>query len=196
MIESLQTDCDDDHAPSLGCEARCDSLFADRIAAIGVASFDPVLREREDCRHEECGVAYRKDLTSAARRHYRAATELCNLATAGSQPSCMAVAGYLFGLSGELAVKELMRQSGMTPLPPSERRDDPFFAHFPYIKELLKDTASGRRAGELRRIAESASLFQNWNTEMRYAPTVDIQEGWVSAWRESAKTLLTQMDNP
>jgi hypothetical protein len=106
------------------------------------------------------------------------------------------VAGYLFGLSGELAVKAMMRDSGMKPLTADCRRDDPFYAHFPELKSRLMDTLAGRRSGELRKIAEAAALFNHWNTDMRYAPTADIAPAWVESWKASAHYLVTRMDSP
>jgi hypothetical protein len=141
-------------------------------------------------------VAYRNDFVNAARRHFRAATELHDVTSPGSQPGCRAVAGYLFGLSGELAVKAMMRDSGMVPLASGPRRDDPYYAHFPELKERLKDLASGRREGELRKVAESKALFQNWDTQMRYAPTADIEGAWIAAWKASAADLINRMDIP
>lgn len=141
-------------------------------------------------------MAYRQDFVNSARRHLRAAEELHQNESAGAQPGCKAVAGYLFGLSGELAVKAIMRDSGMTPLPDERRRDDPYYAHFPTLKPLLLDNASGRRSGELRTIAETASLFQNWDTNMRYAPTEDIQDRWIDSWRTAARELVNRMDVP
>ncbi len=117
------------------------------------------------------------------------------MTSGGSQPGCSAVAGYLFGLSGELAVKAIMRDSGMTPLTADRRRDDPFHAHFPELKSRLLDTLAGRRSGELRKIAEAAALFQNWNTDMRYAPTADIATAWVESWKTNAHDLVTRMDS-
>ena len=99
-------------------------------------------------------MAYRIDLLGAARRHFRSGSELYGLASAGAQPGCKAVAGYLFGLSGELAVKAMMRDSGMTPLSGQAWRDDPYYAHFPRLKELLKDMASGRRQGQFDLVPE------------------------------------------
>lgn len=87
-------------------------------------------------------MAYSQDMRKAAVRHLRAAQILYERNGPGEQPGCKAVAGYLFGLAGELAVKELMRDSGMNPLPNTERRDDPFFAHFPVLKTMLS-TARG-----------------------------------------------------
>ena len=137
-------------------------------------------------------MAFTQNVEKAARRHFRAAQVLYDHAGPGDQPGCMAVAGYLFGLAGELAVKEIMRSSGMKPLSEVHRRDDPFFAHFPVLKTMLA-TAHGRRAGELRRLSEDRRLFQNWDIAMRYAPTSDIQENWVDAWKHSAESLIIRM---
>ncbi len=139
-------------------------------------------------------MAYRQNLRSAAKRHLRAADELYGLTSGGTQPGCRAVAGYLFGLSGELALKEMMRASGMKPLPAEHRRDDPFYAHFPELKTLVSNVVQGRRAGELKKIAETPALFQNWNVDMRYAPTEDIDREWVDSWRESAHDLDKLME--
>lgn len=139
-------------------------------------------------------MAYSTDFSTSARRHLRAACELYEAATAGAQPGCRAVAGYLFGLSGELAVKEIMRDSGMTPMAESQRRDDPFYAHFESLKTSLRDMIHGRRSGELRVISEDASLFQHWNTDMRYAPTAEILDARIDAWRRSAHDLVARMD--
>lgn len=139
-------------------------------------------------------MAYRQDLSSAARRHLKAAQVLYETTGAGLQPGCKAVAGYLFGLAGELAIKTAMRDSGMAPLPDAERNDDPFYKHFPALKTLLVETAKGRRAGELRKWAEQSQLFQHWDTAMRYAPTDDIVAGRVDAWKASAEELVERMD--
>jgi hypothetical protein len=139
-------------------------------------------------------MAYGQDFSTSAKRHLRAADELHRLASSGSQPACRAVAGYLFGLSGELAVKAMMRESGMMPLAADRRRDDPFYAHFPTLKSRLLDNAKGRRSGELRKIAETSELFQNWHTDMRYAPTGHIEDAWVESWKISAHDLVDRMD--
>jgi hypothetical protein len=75
-------------------------------------------------------MAYTQDLRSAARRHLRAAQVLHEHPGPSCQPGCSAVAGYLFGIAAELAVKQLMRNSGMRPLPQTDRRDDPFLRIF------------------------------------------------------------------
>jgi hypothetical protein len=138
-------------------------------------------------------MAYSQDFRKSALRHLKAAQVLHGRVASGDQPGCQAVAGYLFGLAGELAVKELMRDSTMRPLPPAERHDDPFYAHFPVLKTMLS-TAQGRRAGELRKLSEDPGLFQYWDTDMRYAPTKDIDSRWVDAWKASAERLIDRME--
>ncbi len=86
-----------------------------------------------------------------------------------------------------------MRSGGMKPSQEANRRDDPFFAHFPALKTMLS-TAKGLRSGELRKVSEDPGLFQNWNTNMRYAPTKDIDARWVDAWKVSAERLIGRME--
>ena len=137
-------------------------------------------------------MAFTQNVKKSAVRHFRAAQILYSQRGPGDQPGCGAVAGYLFGIAGELAVKELMRSCGMTPLPAEQRRDDPFFAHFPTLKTML-GTAVGRRSGELRKLSEDPRLFQNWDVTMRYAPATEVDETWVEAWKDSAEDLLNRM---
>ncbi|XQA77850.1 hypothetical protein ACM9W9_19010 [Xanthomonas sacchari] len=140
-------------------------------------------------------MPYRKDLKDAARRHFRAAEELHNAAGAGSQPGCRAVAGYLFGISGELCVKAMMSESGIHPPKDSQERGHPYYAHFPELKAKLRDYVQGRRSEHLRRLAESQALFSHWDVKMRYAPTSDIPEERVGKWRQEAKALIDQMED-
>lgn len=137
-------------------------------------------------------MAYKMDLKGSARRHLLAAQVLDKQIGAGDRPPCRAVAGYLFGLAGELAVKAIMSDSGIKPLPSDQRRYDPFYAHFPELKRMLA-TAHGRRAAPLRKISEDRGLFRNWDTSMRYAPTKEIRAEWVDGWRRAAEKLADQM---
>jgi hypothetical protein len=139
-------------------------------------------------------VAYSMDLKKSARRHFRSASILFESTEPGSQPGSRAVSGYLYGISGELAVKELMRSYGMRPLPPESRRDDPFYAHFPGLKTLIRDHARGRLAGDLQRIANDQKLFHHWSTDMRYAPAEDVESAWIADWKESADSLIQTME--
>jgi len=139
-------------------------------------------------------MAYSHDYQISARRHMKAADHLYVLNTGGAQPGAKAVAGYLYGLAGELAVKQMMIQSGMRPLVADNRRDDPFYKHFPELKTFLQTTATGRRAGELLKMARTTQTFQEWSTDMRYAPTQEVPAARVDGWQEDAKKLMGQME--
>ena len=104
------------------------------------------------------------------------------------------MAGYLYGLAGELAVKRMMTQSGMRPLAAGERRNDPFYKHFPELKSFLLTAAAGRRSGELLKVARSAWVFQEWSTDIRYAPTREVLAQRLDAWQDDAKQLIGQME--
>lgn len=135
-------------------------------------------------------MAYSLDLRNSSLRHFYAAEHLNTPNTMSTKP----VAGYLYGIAAECALKEIMRDSGMRPLAPERRRDDPFYAHFPDLKTLLRDCVQGRRAGELRRYAEDGQLMNEWDTAMRYAPGKDIRPQNIDRWREHAERLRQAMD--
>lgn len=139
-------------------------------------------------------MAYSHDYQISARRHLKAADVLFALDTGGAQPGAKAVAGYLYGLAGELAVKQMMTQSGMRPLADDQRRNDPFYKHFPELKSFLLTSAAGRRSGELLSVARTAQVFQEWSTDMRYAPTHEVSTRRVDAWQNDAKTLIGRME--
>jgi hypothetical protein len=122
-------------------------------------------------------MAYGQDLAKSARRHLTAATCLHGDTKPGTAPGNKAVAGYLFGLAGELALKRIMQNRGIEPLPLAEKSEDPMFAHFPRLKTLLRNSATGRRHADL----------------LRYAPTTDIPENLTSLWKSQAEALVTDM---
>lgn len=86
-----------------------------------------------------------------------------------------------------------MQKSGVPKLSSHRRREDPYYAHFPALKTHLKDCSHGRRSNQLRAIA-SSNIFAEWDTVMRYAPTADISEKKVEAWRDAARNLIEKMD--
>ena len=139
-------------------------------------------------------MTYSRDFQISARRHFKAAKTLHVLNTPGAQPGAKAVAGYLYGLAGELALKQMMIHSGMRPLAADRRGYDPFYKHFPELKTSLLDAATGRRSGELLKVARTASIFQQWSTDIRYAPTQEIPAFRVDGWQEDAKNLIGQME--
>lgn len=138
-------------------------------------------------------MAYSRDFRDSARRHLLAADRLEDpeALPAHRRPE---VAGYLYGIAAECALKEMMRRSGLWPLSSDQRRDDPFYAHFPVLKTLLRDSVRGRRGGELRALAEDQSLMQEWDTTMRYAPAKDIRSDWVARWKRDAHRLTRAME--
>lgn len=91
-------------------------------------------------------------------------------------------------------MKQMMTQSGMRPLAADKRRDDPFYKHFPELRTFLLTTATGRRSGQLVTMARTAQVFQEWSTDMRYAPTQEIPVSRVDGWQKDAKKLIDQME--
>lgn len=127
---------------------------------------------------------YKIDLINAAERHYSAGEYLY------SDTHRKDVAGYLYGIAAECAVKELMRRSGIKRL--ANRRDDPFFAHFPNLKTLLRNRIHGRNSQVILRFIED-SFMQEWDVAMRYAPSGDIALRKVERWREQAMQAISAM---
>jgi hypothetical protein len=132
--------------------------------------------------------AYEQDLRRAAYRHLEAAEILFGT-------NRKDVAGYLYGMAAECALKHLMTLSGMRPLPDNQRRNDPFYAHFEELKTFLRNAAAlGRRSGELRKYAERSSFMQQWDVTMRYSHGKDVRPEWVDRWRTDAKEVVGAMD--
>jgi hypothetical protein len=104
------------------------------------------------------------------------------------------VAGYLYGIAAECALKELMRQAGIRPLPPEHRRDDPFYMHFPELKTALRDHVRARSHTALRRYAENSALMAEWDTTMRYGRGPDVLSKPVERWRNQALALVREME--
>jgi hypothetical protein len=136
-------------------------------------------------------MAYSEALAASARRHLAAADQLDD---ANPPRRCRDVAGYLYGVAAECALKQIMRESAIRPLPEAQRRDDPYYAHFPELKTLLLDAVSGRRAGDLRKFAESTRLMGDWSIKMRYAPAKEVLSRFVDLWRGQAHELVDAME--
>lgn len=128
-------------------------------------------------------MAYKSDLPAAARRHLEAGNVLF-------KESRRDVAGYLYGIAAECAVKAMMLHDGMQPLSPDKRRDDPFFAHFPELRTILRDRQWGRRGAVLRRFVENDEFLNQWDTQMRYCKGSDIKEPWIQKWKTQAHDVV------
>ena len=135
-------------------------------------------------------MVYSVQYSKSARRHF-AAAELLNHAVDRSVQRG-GVDGYLYGIAAECALKQIMRNSGMTPDPKS-RKGDPFYAHFPDLKTLIGDNARGRRSGELRAFSDDPRLMAQWSMDMRYALVGDILDRLVQQWKDDAHKLIDLM---
>lgn len=130
-------------------------------------------------------AAYRIDLENAAQRYYVASEILYG------NPQHKGVAGYLYGIAAECAIKALMRESGIRPLE-GNRHADPFYAHFPNLKSVLSNRIQGRHSQILSRFICS-TFMQEWDITMRYAPESDIPQNKVDGWRKQAKQAIDAM---
>lgn len=132
-------------------------------------------------------MGYSIDLEKAAIRHFEAAESLVGT-------SRRDVAGYLYGIAAECAIKQLMRRSGILPSP-KRGRDQmcPFYAHFPELKTLLLNHCHGRNATVLITFANDVSFMQYWDIKMRYAPPNEITQRNVDHWREQTKKVISKM---
>jgi hypothetical protein len=119
----------------------------------------------------EVAMAFDPDLPAAARRTLIAAHRLSE--------DCRGVAGYLYGIAAECAVKALALELG-------QRDQDVLYAHFPELRTLLRDRIEGRRAGPLANLLSSDAFMNNWHIKMRYAGPKAISDQWVKTWRDQA----------
>lgn len=119
------------------------------------------------------------DLPAAARRNLEAADALNTGQHRG-------VAGYLYGIAAECAVKAMVKELGL-------REDEIFYAHFPDLRKLLRDRLKGRKSAPLNALIQDDRFLNNWHISMRYANAREIQDSWVQAWREHARKAITTM---
>jgi hypothetical protein len=66
------------------------------------------------------------------------------------------------------AIKAMMIDAGLRPSSNESRRDDPFFAHFPELRTLLREKQLGRRGKPFFNFIENDIFMNHWNTQMRY----------------------------
>ncbi|WP_148273525.1 hypothetical protein [Stigmatella aurantiaca] len=125
-------------------------------------------------------MAFTPNLPAAARRHLEAAEELVT----GTRQD---VAGYLYGIAAECAVKAMMENI------PLVRRDEAFYAHFPELRTILRDALQGRVARPLSALINDDRFLNNWHVRMRYADSRQILSDWVAAWSEQARRAVNAM---
>lgn len=128
-------------------------------------------------------MSFLPDMPAAARRHLEAADSL-------PEKRCD-VAGYLYGIAAECAIKAMMLDCGLRPQ--GDRRDDPFYAHFPELKTRLRDASLGRKGQALRRFIENDAFLNHWEIDMRYCKGSEIERRWVDVWRDQARSAVSSI---
>ena len=123
-------------------------------------------------------------MTASARRHLQAAEMLLT----GHRKD---VAGYLFGIAAECAIKAMMIDAGFRPQ--GERRDDPFFMHFPYLRTALLENLEGRRCVPLSSFVKNESFLNNWSTDMRYCKGDEVLDRWIETWAEQSRQAVSSI---
>ncbi len=102
------------------------------------------------------------------------------------------VAGYLYGLAAECAVKAMMEELGIRPAA-ADRRSDPYYLHFPVLLSASRDAAAGRRSGTLSRLLDQSGFMGGWSTDIRYAATGAVTPTEVERWRGQAKQAVASI---
>ena len=134
-------------------------------------------------------MAYSNDFPAAARRHYAAAEHL-NVQPPGRRD----VAGYLYGIAAECAIKAMMVDAGMRPSATDKRtKGDPFYEHFPELRTLLRESMQGRKGTPLIAFIGNDAFLNNWSTRMRYSSGKEIDLRWVDSWREQARQAVASI---
>lgn len=129
-------------------------------------------------------MTFTLNVHASARRHLTAAKIL-------KDEERHDVAGYLFGIAAECAIKAMMLDAGFRPT--HERENDPFYQHFPQLRTTLRSKLSGRRAATLLTFISNDKFFSQWSTDMRYCKGDEIRDGWVELWSEQARQAVASI---
>jgi hypothetical protein len=98
------------------------------------------------------------------------------------------VAGYLFGIAAECAIKAMISELDLPY--PKERADDPRYAHFPELLVLLRDQMSGRRSGALIKYVQDQRFLQGWSITIRYCDGKNFNSNWLKSWSQQARDVV------
>jgi hypothetical protein len=128
-------------------------------------------------------MTFTAKMPEAARRNLQAAEQL----DAGHRRD---VAGYLYGLAAECAIKEIVKP---IPIPSKHDKDAIFYAHFPKLRTLLRDALAGRRLKPVLTFILNDAFLHNWDVAMRYADAQQIHPAWVDDWKRQAKHVVGVM---
>jgi hypothetical protein len=98
------------------------------------------------------------------------------------------VAGYLFGIAAECALKAMMAHLYL-PVP-RDRTDDPRYAHFPELLILLRDQMSGRQSAALNRYIHDQRFLQGWSIKIRYSDGRNLSAAQLKSWSQQARDVV------
>lgn len=129
-------------------------------------------------------MAFTIDMPAAARRHLLAAN---SLATGPRRD----VAGYLYGLAAECAIKAMMLDARLPPDNYNSR--GPLFQHFPELRTSLRDILQGRMGTPLVNFIFNDKFMNNWSTKMRYSDGKQILNGWIEDWADHARQAVASI---
>lgn len=135
--------------------------------------------------NSEIDMTYSTNMPSAARRHLLAADILFH-----DGKRCD-VAGYLYGIAAECAIKAILMEEGYRPIVNS--KDDPLFAHLPQLRTLLRDRQFGRKAIILSHFINNDNFFSQWDIKMRYCAGSEIKGNWIYTWKGQASDVVASI---
>lgn len=119
---------------------------------------------------------YALDMEGAAQRHLRAARSR-------AADKDWDTAGYLAGFAAECRLKRALMRTGFQPPKNLDKRDDPFWAHFPSLKTLmLHSGAAARISAGVVTLLSNGGFMNEWDTIMRYSRTGSVDEPTASRW--------------
>jgi hypothetical protein len=124
---------------------------------------------------------YQINMADSAKRHF---TDGDHLLKAKSSQH----AGYHFGFAVECAIKLVLFQHNIPRR--SERRNDPFWAHFPELRTLLVRDGKGRLPGKLYSLIAHSNFLEHWDTDIRYARNHSVDADRASVWRKQADDIF------
>jgi hypothetical protein len=100
-------------------------------------------------------------------------------------------AGYLYGWAAECGLKALMKKLGIEES--AERTPgDPFWSHFPELKQLIRDHNKPRKIVDLNKFT-TGKFMEYWHTSMRYSDGKAIKAEWIDRWHEDAKNITAEL---
>lgn len=78
-------------------------------------------------------------------------------------------------------------------LPSQQDKDAINHAHFPELRNRLRDCLQGRNAQILMAFINDDAFMNNWHISMRYADARQIRKEWVEAWQKQARDVVNAM---